>query len=91
MKNVLETMAATIEKELAAAAAPEPSASEDAKALIESAVSQVKSEMQKNLDELKAKNEEMAAKLRALESATPGEITGKNTPEGATSEVKDNA
>ena len=91
MKNVLETMAATIEKELAAMSAPEPSASEDAKALIESAVSQVKSEMQKNLDELKAKNEEMAAKLRALESATPGESAGTNTPEGATSEVKNNA
>ena len=87
MKDIIEIMAETYEKEVAAQSAPETPAAEDTKQMIESAVSQVKSEMQKTVEELKAKNEEMAAKLRALESATPGESAGTNTPEGATSEV----
>lgn len=87
MKDIIEIMAETYEKEVAAQSAPETPAAEDTKQLIESAVSQVKSEMQKTVEELKARNEEMAAKLRALESATPGESAGTNTPEGATSEV----
>ena len=90
MKDILEAMATQIEAETAAASAPEQSAAEDTKQLIESAVSQVKSEMQKVMDDLKAKNEAMAEKLRMLESATPGESTGTNTPEGAKSEVKEN-
>lgn len=87
MKDIIEIMAETYEKEVAAQSAPETPAAEDTKQMIESAVSQVKSEMQKTVEELKARNEEMAAKLRALESATPGESAGTNTPEGATSEV----
>lgn len=87
MKDIIEIMAETYEKEVAAQSAPETPAAEDTKQMIESAVSQVKSEMQKTVEELKARNEEMAAKLRALESATPGESAGTITPEGATSEV----
>jgi len=87
MKDIIEVMAETYEKEVAAQSAPETPAAEDTKQLIESAVSQVKSEMQKVMDDLKARNEAMAEKLRALESATPGESAGTNTPEGATSEV----
>ena len=73
--NVLETMAAEIQEQEKAAAAPEQQATQDVKDMIESAVLQVKSEMSAQLEGLKAKNEELAAKLAAYEThpADPGE------------------
>ena len=83
MKNILEAMATSIEAEMKASSAPEQPAAEDTKQLIESAVSQAKSEMQKAVEELTAKNAELASKLRELESATPG-ASGIISPEGDT-------
>lgn len=73
--NVLETMAAQIEEAAKAAAVPETPAAQDVKEMIESAVLQVKTEMSGQLQELKARNEELAAKLAAYEPrpADPGE------------------
>lgn len=73
--NVLETMAAQIEAEAQTAAAPETPAAQDVKEMIESAVLQVKNEMSGQLQELKARNEELAAKLAAYEQppADPGD------------------
>ena len=77
--NVLETMAAEIQEQEKAAAAPEQPATQDVKDMIESAVLQVKSEMSAQLEALKAKNEELAAKLAAYEPhpADPGEDKGE--------------
>lgn len=77
--NVLETMAAQIEEEAKTAAAPETPAAQDVKEMIESAVLQVKTEMSGQLQELKARNEELAAKLAAYElhPADPGEDKGE--------------
>ena len=79
--NILEKMAGDIEAAAKAAAPQEPSASEDVKSMIESAVSQAKAEMSKQLEEVKARNAELTAEIAKLTETVPGG-SGKDTPSG---------
>lgn len=79
--NILEKMAGDIEAAAKAASPQDPSASEDVKDMIESAVSQAKAEMTKQLEEVKARNAELTAELAKLTETVPGG-SGKDTPSG---------
>lgn len=80
--NILEKMAGDIEAaKKAEAAKQEPTATEDVKSMIESAVSQAKAEMGKQLEEVKARNAELTAELTRLMETVPGG-SGKDTPNG---------
>lgn len=79
--NILEKMAGDIEAAAKAAAPQETAAQEDVKDMIESAVSQAKAEMAKQLEEVKARNAELTAELARLTETVPGG-SGKDTPSG---------
>lgn len=81
--NILEQMAKEIESANQTAAAEQTTGAEDVKALIESAVSQARADMQRSVDELKAENEQLSAQLRKiLETAPGGSGTTNPTGEG---------
>lgn len=79
--NIIEKMAGDIEAAAKAAAPQETSATEEVQSMIESAVSQAKAEMGKQLEEVKARNAELTAELAKLTETVPGG-SGKDTPNG---------
>lgn len=79
--NIIEEMAKQIETENAAPAGEQTTGAEEVAALIESAVSQAKAEMQKRVDDVRAENERLGAELRKILETAPGG-SGTNNPQG---------
>lgn len=78
--DITEIISKQIDDEAKAAAAPEATAPEDIRQMVESAVSQAKAEMQAQIDAAKARADELEQKLHGLTEkplpADPGSDTG---------------
>ena len=79
--NVLDKMAADIEAAAKQAKQEETTGAEQIRDMIDSAVSQAKTEMAQQLADVKAKNEALTAELAKLRETVPGG-SGQDTPNG---------